>query len=135
MAKARRIAAEAPASAWPDLPAFVTLTAASLPSHQGQALLDAVRLAMNEMYLCGALYCASTSEGSAEVNGVRLTFPALVEAWVFDATRLLSFEGLLPVFDEVPPAVWRMLADRFRGLAALCDQIRTGDVPGVQSER
>lgn len=135
MARAKQLAAEAPASAWPELPAMVTILAASLPASQGRALQDAVRLAMNEMYLCGALYCASTAEGVVDVNGVRLTFPALVDAGAFDAPRLISFESLLPIWDEMPPKVWLMLADRFRGLAATCDTIRAEQVARVKPER
>lgn len=73
-------------------------------------------------FLAGCLYCAWTARASADINGVILQFPALIDGGVFaEARRLISYETLLPFATDNPTAAdAKMLADRFVGLAALC---------------
>lgn len=80
-------------------------------------------------YIYAVVYAALTTEASVELQGIILQFPACEDAGaVVQASRLISWETLLPFLNsDVTPAQAKMLADRLRGLADICDHFARGD--------
>jgi hypothetical protein len=107
-ALARQIVRDFPSPNWPILPATIPVELAA-----------EVRRLLNEMWFASALFMAATMEAGVSVNGVTVQFPAVVP--YADASRLVSFETLLPF--GMDPAEAKALAERFRGLAALCERV------------
>ena len=105
---ARQIVRDTPPVAWPELPA-------SIPAE----LAGEVRRLLNEMFFYACLWTGSTAEAAVNVNGLTVQFPSVVP--YADASRLISFETLLTFGMEAREA--RALAERFRGLAGLCERI------------
>ena len=105
---ARQIVRDAPPVMWPELPATIPVELAS-----------EVRQLLNECFFYGALFAAATMEADVNVNGITVRFPSV--APYADASRLVSFETLLTFGMDAREA--RALAERFRGLAGLCERV------------
>ena len=76
-------------------------------------------------FLTGLLFCALTVEAQSGLNGITLTFPAVLDAGLLEQReRLISYETMLPTLDErITQKHLRDLAERFRGLAKMLDRI------------
>lgn len=125
---ARRIAASAPSDNWPPLPSIIGSLEQFLTSTQFEALKCESNRALNEVYFYGLVYASLTMDIRFDVQGARLRMPALLEVGEADAgSRLISYEGLLPFMDRpVSKQEAKWLADRLRGLAAICDKKAKG---------
>lgn len=76
----------------------------------------------SEHFFLGAIYAALRMTVSVTINGFLFRFPSMAPTDAYRETeRLVSFETMLPLGLSASDA--KMLADRFRGLAALCDRI------------
>lgn len=109
---ARQIIRDSPSADWPVLPA-------SIPP----GLATEVRCLLNEMFFYAAIFTAATMEASAGGDGLLFRFPTVVP--YADVSRFVSFETLLPFAGDrdVSTSEARAMAERFRGLAALCDRV------------